>query len=280
LRLRTIGKKVGRALAAYGVLTAFALVMLGPLLWMALSALKTPMQLFDYPPTWIPNPVIWSNFADAWNAAPFGKFFGNSAKVTALTTAGALLLCSMAGYAFARLNFRGKRVTFALLLSTLMIPYTVRVIPLFVMLRSFGWVNTHYALIVPPVFSNVFGVFLLRQFYMSLPQELDEAALIDGCSYFGIYWRILMPLSKPAVATLGLFTFRTSWNQFLPALVYISSIKKQTITVGLTVFQDEFITDWHLMMAASTLAVLPVLVVYVTAQKYFIRGIVLTGLKG
>jgi multiple sugar transport system permease protein len=268
------------AAAKHTILLAIAAVMIGPLFWMATSALKTVKQTMAYPPEFIPNPVVWKNFADAWNSAPFGLFLLNSLKVAVLTTFGQLLVASLAAYAFARLNFKGKGIVFGALLATMMIPYTVRVIPLFVMLRTLGWVNTHYSLIMPPVMSNVFGVFLLRQFFMSLPYELDEAALIDGSGFFGIWWRILMPLSKPALATLGLFAFRTAWNQFLPVLIFIRDTAKTTITVGLTVFQGEFTIQWHLMMAASVFAVLPILIIYVTAQKYFVRGIVLTGIKG
>jgi multiple sugar transport system permease protein len=277
------GQLLRKAVVAVGkhtVLLLIAFVMLGPLLWMATSALKTVKQTMVYPPQFIPRPVVWTNFADAWKAAPFDRFLLNTFKVAFLDTFGTVLVSALAAYAFARLQFKGKNVVFGVLLATMMIPYIVRVIPLFVMLRVLGWVNTHYALIVPPMLSNVFGVFLLRQFFMTLPNELDEAALMDGSSYVGIFWRILMPLSKPALATLALFTFRTSWNQFLPALIFLRSQAKQVITVGLTTFQDEFNVQWHLMMAASVFAVIPVLVIYMLAQKYFVRGIVLTGIKG
>lgn len=282
-RALTVERLLGRgvkSLIKHVFLLAVALVMVGPLLWMATSSLKTIKQTMAYPPEFIPNPVEWGNFAEAWNAAPFGRYMVNSFKVSILTTVGELLVAAAAAYAFARLRFKGKELVFGLLLATMMIPYTVRVIPLFVILRTFGMVNTHWALVLPTVMSNVFGVFLLRQFFMTLPSELDEAAVLDGCSYFGVLWRILLPLSKPALATLGLFAFRTSWNQFLPALIFIRSNLKQVITVGLTVFQDEFNVNWQLTMAASTFAVLPVLLMYVLAQKYFVRGIVLTGIKG
>jgi multiple sugar transport system permease protein len=279
-RMRLLVRKALNSFGKHIILLAIAVVMLGPLLWMATSAVKTPKQTMAYPPEFIPNPIIWTNFVDAWEAAPFGRFMLNSFKIALSTTFGTVLVSALAAYAFARLEFKGKRLVFGALLATMMIPYTVRVIPLFVMMRVIGWVNTHYALIMPPVLSNVFGVFLLRQFFMTLPHELDEAALIDGSTYFGIFWRLLLPLSKPALATLALFAFRTSWNQFLPALIFVRSMMKQTITVGLTIFQDEFTIQWHLMMAASVFAVLPVLVIYVTAQKYFVRGIVLTGIKG
>ncbi len=281
-RLKITGflRNSAMAIVKHALMLVLVAIMLGPLLWMFTSSLKTVKQTMAYPPEFIPNPIVWNNFADAWKAAPFGQFLLNSFKIAVSTTFGSVLVSALAAYAFARLQFKGKNIVFGALLATMMIPYTVRVIPLFVMMRLIGWVNTHYALIMPPALSNVFGVFLLRQFFMSLPHELDEAALIDGSSYMGIFWRILLPLSKPALATLGLFVFRTSWNQFLPALIFIRSMIKQTITVGLTIFQDEFTIDWHLMMAASTFAVLPVLIIYITAQKYFVKGIVLTGIKG
>lgn len=269
-----------RRLAKHLFMLIVAFVMLSPLLWMLASSLKEPAQLFEFPPTWIPKPAVFSNFVDSWAAAPFGRFFLNTFKVAGSVTFGTVFFSSLAAYAFARLKFAGRTIVFSMLLATLMIPYGVRVIPLYIMLRSFGWIDTHTALIVPPILSNVFGVFLLRQFFMSMPIELDEAALIDGCGFFGIYRRILLPLSKPALATLGLFAFRRSWNQFLPALIYINTTLKQVITVGLTIFQGELETEWHLLMAGSVIAVLPVLLIYALAQKYFVRGIVLSGIKG
>ena len=259
---------------------ALSVIMVAPLIWMLSTALKDASQVYAFPPVWLPHPLLWSNFRKAAEAAPFVAFFLNSAQVAILVTAGTVAFSALAAYAFARLRFPGKGIVFGILLATLMIPYTVRVIPLYAMFKGFGWINTHTPLIIPPILSDIFGVFLLRQFFMTLPFELDEAARMDGCSSFGIFWRIILPLAKPALATLALFTFRTSWNQFLPPLIFINSPIKQLITVGLTIFQGEFQTQWNLMMAGAVVAVLPVLVLFAAAQKYFIRGIALSGIKG
>jgi ABC-type glycerol-3-phosphate transport system permease component len=264
----------------YGFMIFLGFTMLAPLFWMISTSLKVPSQVAAYPPIWIPKPVAWNNFPEAFSAAPFLLFFYNTFKVAIFETFGTLIVSSLAAFAFARLRFRGKEAAFLVLLATMMIPYTVRVIPLYAMFKMFGWIDTHIALIVPPILSNVFGVFLLRQFFMSLPMELDEAARIDGASSFGIYSRIILPLSKPALATLGLFTFRTAWNQFLPALVFINSQKKYLITVGLTMFQGEHETAWNLMMAGAVISIIPIIILFASAQKYFIRGIALTGIKG
>jgi multiple sugar transport system permease protein len=264
----------------YGFMAFIAFTMLVPLLWMISTSLKVPSQISVYPPVWIPSPLAWGNYPEAFKAAPFVLFFLNTFKVAIFETAGTLIVSSLAAFAFARLRFRGKDAAFFVLLGTMMIPYTVRVIPLYAMFNIFGWIDTHTALIVPPMLSNVFGVFLLRQFFMSLPMDLDEAARIDGASSFTIYSRIILPLSKPALATLGLFTFRTAWNQFLTALVYINSSKKQLITVGLSLFKGEHETAWNLMMAGAVISIIPIIVLFASAQKYFIRGIALTGIKG
>jgi ABC-type glycerol-3-phosphate transport system permease component len=264
----------------YAFMTFIAFTMLVPLIWMISTSLKTPAQVARYPPVWIPNPLAWGNYPEAFSAAPFVLYFLNTFKVAVLETAGTLIVSSLGAYAFARLRFRGKNIAFGLLLATMMIPYTVRVIPLYVMFKNFGWINTHLPLIIPPMMSNVFGIFLLRQFFMTLPMDLDEAARIDGASSFTIYSRVTIPLSKPALATLALFTFRTAWNQLLPALIYINSERKQLITVGLTMFQGEFSSQYHLMMAGAVISIIPILILFASFQKYFIRGIALTGIKG
>jgi multiple sugar transport system permease protein len=264
----------------YGFMIFLAFTMLVPLFWMISTSLKTPPQIAVYPPVWIPDPPAWGNYPEAFSAAPFVLFFANTFKVSLLETAGTLIVSSLAAFAFARLRFRGKEAVFFILLGTMMIPYTVRVIPLYAMFNLFNWINTHTALVLPPMLSNVFGVFLLRQFFMSLPMDLDEAARIDGASSFVIYSRVILPLSKPALATLGLFTFRTAWNQFLPALVFINTSKKQLITVGLAMFRGEYETSWNLMMAAAVISIIPIIILFASAQKYFIRGIALTGIKG
>jgi multiple sugar transport system permease protein len=277
-------RATGRVLT-HAVMIAIAVIMMAPLFFMVTTSLKDDSQVSAYPPRWIPNPVVWSNYAQAWELkslrnVTMGNWFLNSFKVAGLDTLGSLFLCSLAAYAFARLRFPGKGIVFGALLATLMIPYTVRVVPLYVMFRNLHWINTHIALIVPPMMTNVFGVFLLRQFFMTLPVELDEAAWMDGASSFRIFSRILMPLSQPALATLGLFTFRTSWNAFLPPLIFVNSTAKQVITVGLTIFRNEFDVQWQFLMAGLSIGVIPMLVVFIAAQQYFVQGISLTGIKG
>lgn len=276
---RKLVRQGAKLIVIHALMISIGLFMIGPLLWMVSTSLKSPLQVFDFIPRWIPDPVVWSNYSEAFAAAPFLTYFWNSAKVSTVSMVGQLLFASMAAYAFARLQFPFKNQVFALLLSTMMIPYTVRVIPLYAIFRELRWIDTHLPLIIPPM-SDVFGVFLLRQFFMTIPYELEEAARLDGCSSFKIYHKIMLPLAKPALAALGLFTFMGSWNAFLPPLIFINSNLKQTLTVGLTIFQGEFTVQWHLLMAGAVTAILPVLIVYMFAQRYFIQGITLTGLKG
>ncbi len=278
-------RRVGSRLATHVVMLAIAVIMLLPLVFMISTSLKTPEQVSAYPPQWIPSPFVWKNYADAWQLrsirrVTMGTWLLNTAKVASLDTMGSLFLCSLAAYAFARLRFPGKGIAFSALLATLMIPYTVRVVPLYALFKNLHWINTHLPLIVPPMMTNVFGIFLLRQFFMTLPVELDEAAWVDGSSNFRVYAQILMPLSKPALATLGLFTFRTAWNSFLPPLIFVNSPAKQLITVGITLFRYEFNVQWELLMAGSSIAVIPMLIIFILAQQYFVQGISLTGIKG
>ena len=265
---------------AYLLLTFGALTMIIPFLWMISTALKEPGQIFTMPPVWIPKPVVWENFSRVWNAIPFGKFFLNSFKVSLLGTLGTLISCSWAAFAFARLRFPGKDAFFAIVMLTMMIPGQVTMIPVFVIMKYLGWYDTHFPLWVPSFFGQAFGIFLLRQFFMSLPSELDDAAKIDGCNYFEIYWRIYLPLSKPALATLGVLTFMGSWNNLLGPVIYLKTIEKFTLMVGLSFFQGQYYTDYSLLMTGALISILPILVLYIVAQKYFVQGIALTGIKG
>ena len=265
---------------AYLLLTFGALTMIIPFLWMISTALKEPGQIFTMPPVWIPKPVVWENFSRVWNAIPFGKFFLNSFKVSLLGTLGTLISCSWAAFAFARLRFPGKDAFFAIVMLTMMIPGQVTMIPVFVIMKYLGWYDTHFPLWVPSCFGQAFGIFLLRQFFMSLPSELDDAAKIDGCNYFEIYWRIYLPLSKPALATLGVLTFMGSWNNLLGPVIYLKTIEKFTLMVGLSFFQGQYYTDYSLLMTGALISILPILVLYIVAQKYFVQGIALTEIKG
>ena len=271
---------VTKKVLAYIVMALGSLTMIIPFLWMLSTALKEPGQIFMMPPQWIPRPIVWSNFRRAWSSLPFALFSSNSFKISLLGTVGTLLSCSWAAYAFARLRFQGKDVLFAIVLSTMMIPGQITMIPIFIVMKSLGWYDTHLPLWVPHFFGSAFGTFLLRQFFSSLPTELDDAAKIDGCNPFQIYWKIFLPLSKPALATLGVLTFLGSWNNLLGPVIYLKTIEKFTLMVGLSFFQGQYVTDFSLLMAGSLISLLPIILLYMVAQKYFVQGIALTGIKG
>lgn len=261
------------------IILAFgAITMIAPFIWMLSTSLKSLNEVFVFPPTLFGESLRWNNYLQISDRFPFSIFFLNSMKIAVLVTAGQLFTCSLGGYSFARLKFPGRDIIFLLYLATLMIPYFVIVIPIFIMMRSFGWVDTHYALIVPGLFS-AFGTFLMKQFFLTIPRELEDAAKIDGCTPFGIYRRIFLPLSKPALAALGIFTFMWSWNDFLAPLIFLNTITKRTIPLGLAVMQGLYSTDWPSLMAASVLSVMPIIIVFLCAQEFFVKGITLSGLK-
>jgi len=261
------------------IILAFgAITMIAPFIWMVSTSLKSLNEVFVFPPTLFGESLRWNNYLQISDRFPFSIFFLNSLKIAVLVTAGQLFTCSLGGYSFARLRFPGRDIIFLLYLATLMIPYFVIVIPIFIMMRSFGWIDTHYALIVPGLFS-AFGTFLMKQFFLTIPRELEDAAKIDGCTPFGIYRRIFLPLSKPALAALGIFTFMWSWNDFLAPLIFLNTITKRTIPLGLAVMQGLYSTDWPSLMAASVLSVMPIIIVFLCAQEFFVKGITLSGLK-
>lgn len=268
-----------RTALAYASLTLGALAMVIPFLWMLSTSLKDEMQAYKFPPVWIPNPVAWNNYPDTWNALPFDLFFLNSALVSLILTVGQLLTCSLGAFAFARLRFPGREQLFVFYLATLMIPFQVIMIPLFVLVSRMGWIDSYWGLTVPLVFSP-YGTFLLRQFFKSIPLELEDASKIDGCTYWRIYWNLMMPLSKPALATLGIFVFMWSWNNFLWPLLIVNSLEMKTLPLGLAYFLGQYTVYWNLLMVGATISLLPVLIVFFFAQRYFIEGITLTGLKG
>lgn len=264
----------------YLVILIMAALTLVPFLWMISTSLKVRDQLYAFPPEWIPNPVTFESYRVLFDPLPFDTFFFNSLKVALLSLFGTLLTCSLAAYAFARLRFPGREAIFALLLTTMMVPAQVLLLPLFILYQNIGWLDTHYPLWVPSFFGSAFGTFLLRQFFLSLPTELTDAAKIDGCSHLGIYWRIILPLSGPGLATLGIFTFMGSWNSFLVPLIVINKIDLRTVPLGLAALQGSNEIRLNAVMAASTLSILPILIVFFFAQKYFVQGVVLTGIKG
>ncbi len=223
--------------------------------------------------------IVWKNYPDAWNAVPFGRFFVNSLFVSITVTLGQVLTSSLAAYAFARLRFKFRDQLFLGYLATMMIPGTVTMIPVFILIKKLGWIDTYAALILPGMFS-AYGTFLLRQFFLSIPKDLEESAVIDGASKLTIYWKIIMPLSKPALATLTTFVFLWVWNDFMWPLIVTNSMEMKTLPVGLSAFQGLYTTNWTLLMAAAVIVLIPVLILYVFNQRYFIKGIALSGLKG
>jgi ABC-type glycerol-3-phosphate transport system permease component len=263
----------------YLLLVALALPFLLPLLWMVSTAFKPPEMVYANPPQWLPRPITLDNFREAWGLLDFARFMRNSLWVAGLTVLGTLLSSSLVGYAFATLPGRGKRFLFTLLLATVMVPTSVTLIPLFVLFSKLGWVNTYLPLIVPHFFANAFYVFLFRQFFRGLPTELFESAELDGCNPLVSYWRIALPLSRPALATVAVFAFIGAWNDFLGPLVYLSTNETYTISLGLSLFQGTYYTQLHYLMPMSLVALLPVLALFFVAQRYFVQGIVTTGFK-
>jgi multiple sugar transport system permease protein len=272
-------KKRAKHLGLHLLLIAGSVLMLVPFAWMLSTSLKQPGDVFIYPPQWIPQPVQWENYRETVTVMPFGRFYLNSIIQAVAVTALQLLTASLAAFAFARLRFRGRDVLFLLYLATMMIPFPVTMIPNFIIMRYLNWIDTFRALILPPAFS-AFSTFLLRQYFMSIPLEMDDAARVDGASSFRIWWQIILPLSGPALATLAIFTFLGQWNSFLWPLIVTNSEEMRTLPVGLAAFQGQYSVQWHLLMAGSVIAVLPILVIYIAGQKWFVRGITLTGMGG
>jgi multiple sugar transport system permease protein len=264
---------------SHTILIIGAFIMIVPFIWMLSTSFKAPGRTFVYPPEWIPHPFVWQNYVDMWTALPFNQFLFNSVKIATLSTIGQLLTCSMGAFAFSILKFKGRDFLFLILIATLMIPYQVTLIPTFILFSKIGWVGTHLPLWVPAFWGGAFGTFLLRQFYLTIPIDLAESARIDGANIFQIFTHIYLPLSKPAMATLGIFTFMWSWNDLLNPLIYVSELKQLTLTIGLSFFQNQYGGKWTLMMAGAVVSILPILLIFFFAQKYFIQGIAMTGIK-
>ena len=261
------------------VLIPIAVVMVIPLVWMVVTSLQTLEETRHYPPTLVPTSLQFRNYTDVLQQAPFARWFVNTLLVTLACVVGNLLFCSLAGYAFARIRFFGREVAFILILATLMVPFQVVIIPTFLIVRSFHLIDTLGALILPNL-AGAFGIFMLRQFFRTLPVELEEAARIDGASRLGILFKIVLPLSGPALATLAVITFMWTWNDFLWPLITIYNPNNMTLQLGLATFQGAHQTNTNLLMAANVMSMLPVLLLFFFAQRYFVRGIATTGLKG
>ena len=262
----------------YLLLAIGALVFLLPFFWMISASLKTPSEIYIFPPKWLPEKPMVINYLEAWERAPFSRFMINTLVVAISVILGQLVTSILAGYAFARLRFPGREILFFIFLTTMMIPSQIRLVPLYLIIKNLHWLDTFYALIIPN-WVNVFNIFLLRQFFNTIPKELEEAAQVDGAGYIFILWRIILPLSIPALATVIILTFLSHWNSFFWPLIVISSETKQLIQVGLQYFSSAYGTEINLQMAASVFTIIPVIILFVLAQKEFIQGITTSGMK-
>ncbi len=263
----------------YILLVVVAALMLVPFLWMLSASFKMNKDVFAFPIEWIPSNPRPRNYVDIWTKIPLLTFILNTAKLTIIVTLLQLFTSSFAAYAFAKLNFRGKKALFLGYIATIAVPWQAYMVPQFMMMRSWGLNNTHLAIICLQAFS-AFGVFLMKQFYEGVPTELCEAARIDGLSEYGIWWRVMLPLSKPALSTLTIFTFVSTWNDFLGPLIYLTKTELKTIQIGLRMFISQYSAEYGLIMAASVIALIPVLIVFLSLQKYFVQGVASAGLKG
>ncbi|SFJ25334.1 carbohydrate ABC transporter membrane protein 2, CUT1 family [Paenibacillus sp. UNC496MF] len=269
-----------KSFVVYFLLLAGSVVMLVPFAWMLSTSLKESFQVFEVPVRWIPSPVKWHNYVETFTGLPFGKWLGNTVIVTISTIVGTLLSCTVVAYGFARFRAKGKNLLFIVMLSTMMLPGTVTMIPVFYLFQSLGWMNTFYPLIAPAFFGNAFFIFLLRQFFMGIPTEMEEAAKIDGASTLGILIRVILPLTVPALITVAIFQFNGVWNDFMGPLLYLNKPELYTLALGINFFKSENNVQWNFLMAASVVTMLPSLIFYFIGQKYFVESITLTGQKG
>ncbi len=263
----------------YITLTLGAILMILPFAWMISTALKAPNEVMSMPPVWIPSEIRWDNFTKALNVAPFGRYFINSIIVTVLSTIGELITTILAAFAFSRMKFYGRDICFAVLLGTMMVPGEVLLIPNFVTLSNLGWIDSYQALIIPWV-ASIFAIFLLRQFFLGIPEQLSYAAKVDGCSDFKFLWYIMVPLAKPALITIALLKAIGSWNAFLWPLIVTNSRELRTLPVGLSAFTTEAGTNYELLMAASSMVIIPMIILFFIMQKHIVEGVSRAGVKG
>lgn len=267
------------------ILIVVCLIILFPVFWMVLSSFKTLEQIYEYPPAWIPNPFEWRNYPGALTFIPFALYFRNTLIIAAAVIVGSLISSTLVGYGFARIRFPGRDALFFVVLSTMMIPFVVRMVPMFLIFTRLGWIDTFLPLTVPAFFgTNAFFIFLARQFFLTIPEELCDAARIDGCSEVGIWWRIMLPLSKPLLAVITIFAFQHVWNDFLSPLIYLNDKYKFTVALGLRALTgpvtSEGWVDWNYVMAAATTMVLPMMIIFALSQRYFMKGVSFSGIKG
>ncbi|MBN1348627.1 carbohydrate ABC transporter permease [candidate division KSB1 bacterium] len=277
---RSKRKQLGR-MFAYAALITFSSIFIIPFAWTLSASLKSLMEIYAIPHVWIPNPPLWQNYIEIFKKVPLHKFFGNTIIVTVLSVFGQVTSASLVGFAFARLRWPGRNFLFVVLLSTMMLPGQVTMIPIYLLFEKIGWINTWLPLIVPSYFGGgVFNIFLLRQFFKTIPLELEDAARIDGCSNFRIFWQIMVPLAKPAIATIAVLSFVGHWNDFISPLIYLHSYRLFPISLGINMFKGAYSIFPHYLMAASVVALVPILILFFFAQKYFVKGIILSGIKG
>ena len=271
--------KATKTAFTYLILIAGGCVLMLPFLWMVSTALKTADKVMVFPPQWIPHPVVWRNFIDGWTTLPFSLYLANTCKITFAVITGTLFTSSLAAYSFARMRWPGRDGVFIATLATMMLPAQVTMIPVFLMFRSFGWLNTFLPLTLGAwLGGGAVNIFLMRQFMMTIPLELEEAARIDGCSTFGIYWKIVLPLLKPCLAVISIFAFMGTWNDFMGPLIYLTTPDKVTLALGLQFFQGHYGVTLHYLMAVSLLVMTPCLLLFLFAQKTFISGIAMSGI--
>lgn len=275
----SLRRYMGRT-AAYLTLTVLSVVCLLPFFWMVSTSLKSKTETFSFPPEWIPQHFHWSNYVQAFSYAPFGRYIGNTMILELFVIIGQVVSCTLVAYGFSRFQFRGREVLFMVMLATMLIPEQVLMIPTFLMFSKFEWVDTYLPLILPAFFGNPFFVFLMRQYMLTIPSELDEAAKIDGANEWTILWRILLPILRPSITIILVFTFNNVYNDFMGPLIYLNSPEKFTLAIGLANFVSSRNSEWNLLMAASTVTLVPVLLIYYFAQRQLIGGIASFGLKG
>ncbi|AZN42604.1 carbohydrate ABC transporter permease [Paenibacillus albus] len=273
-------RKFAGTTVSHLVLAALSLACLIPFIWMISTSLKTKAGMWEFPPRWIPSPPLWHNYRDAFTLAPFGTYITNTLTLEVLTIAGQVISCTLIAYGFSRFRFRGRDTLFFLMLATMLIPEQVTMIPTFLFYSKLGWIDTYLPLVVPSFFGNAFYVFLMRQFLLTIPKDLDEAAKIDGANEFTILWRVLVPILRPSLTIIVVYTFTGVYNDFLSPLIYLNSPEKFTLAIGLANFVSSRSTEWNLLMAASTVILLPLLLIYYLAQKNLIGGIASLGIKG
>ena len=262
------------------VLLGVCLISIFPFIWMISSSLKDSELIFSFPPQMIPNPVTWQNYPEAWKATAMGRAMINSLFIAVVTTGGGCLVSSLVAYGFAKIDFKFKTALFMVVLSTMMIPYQVTLIPLFIIFKHLGWINTFNPLIVPSLFGTAANVFMMRQYMLKIPNDFRDSGFIDGCGHFRIWFKIILPMCVPTLVSLGVLTFMGHWNNYLGPMIYLSSRVKMTVPLVLRSYKGNYSTQWHLLMAASCIALAPVVLLYIVSQKFIISGLMMGGIKG